>query len=67
LVGSKMQLHTVPVLFAVLGGIGLFGVSGIVLGPLLLTTMVALLRIWNPVALDTHETIEADQRFRTKT
>jgi predicted PurR-regulated permease PerM len=67
LVGSKMQLHTVPVLFAVLGGIGLFGVSGIVLGPLLLTTMVALLRIWNPVALDTHETVETDQRLRTKT
>ncbi len=47
LVGRKMQLHTVPVLFAVLGGIGLFGISGIVLGPLVLTTAVTLLRIWN--------------------
>jgi predicted PurR-regulated permease PerM len=52
LVGSKMELHTVPVLFAVLGGIGLFGISGIVLGPLLLTTTVTLLRIWNPATLD---------------
>lgn len=51
LVGTKMQLHTVPVLFAVLGGIGLFGISGIVLGPLLLTTAVTLLRIWNPAVL----------------
>ena len=46
LVGSKLQLHTVPVFFAVLGGIGLFGITGIVLGPLLLTTFVALLTIW---------------------
>ncbi|MCU1325756.1 MAG: putative permease [Bryobacterales bacterium] len=48
LVGSKLQLHTVPVLFAVLGGIGLFGISGIVLGPLILTTAVTLLRVWMP-------------------
>ncbi|MFL6415515.1 MAG: AI-2E family transporter [Bryobacteraceae bacterium] len=47
LVGKKMQLHTVPVLFAVLGAIGLFGISGIVLGPLILTTGVTLLRFWN--------------------
>lgn len=51
LVGSKLQLHTVPVLFAVLGGIGLFGISGIVLGPLILTTAVTLLRFWSPEAL----------------
>ena len=46
LVGSKLQLHTVPVLFAVLGGIGLFGITGIVLGPLTLTATVTLLKIW---------------------
>ena len=46
LVGSKLQLHTVPVFFAVLGGMGLFGITGIVLGPLLLTTFVTLLPIW---------------------
>jgi predicted PurR-regulated permease PerM len=51
LVGSKMQLHTVPVLFSVLGAIGLFGISGIVLGPLILTTGVTLLRLWNESAL----------------
>jgi predicted PurR-regulated permease PerM len=46
-----MQLHTVPVLFSVLGAIGLFGISGIVLGPLILTTGVTLLRFWNDSAL----------------
>jgi predicted PurR-regulated permease PerM len=48
LVGTKLQLHTVAVLFAVLGGIGLFGISGIVLGPLVLSATVALLRVWMP-------------------
>ncbi len=46
LVGSKLQLHTVPVLFSVLGGIGVFGITGIVLGPLLLTFTVTLLKLW---------------------
>lgn len=48
LVGSKLQLHTAPMFFAVLGGIALFGASGIVLGPVALTTFLTLLRIWNP-------------------
>ena len=55
LVGTKLQLHTVPVLFAVLGGIGLFGISGIVLGPLALTTTVTLLRVWSSQALPSTE------------
>lgn len=46
LVGSKLQLHTVPVLFSVLGGVSLFGVTGIVLGPLLLTATAELIKIW---------------------
>lgn len=56
LVGRKMQLHTVPVLFSVLGGIGLFGISGLVLGPLILTTGVTLLRIWNRKILPAADT-----------
>jgi predicted PurR-regulated permease PerM len=51
LVGKKLQLHTVPVFFAVLGAIALFGISGIILGPLTLTTCVALIRFWNADAL----------------
>lgn len=46
LVGSKLQLHTVPVLFAVLGGVAMFGVTGIILGPLLLALTVQLIRFW---------------------
>ena len=35
-------------LFAMLGGIYLFGISGIVLGPLILTTAIFFLRAWTP-------------------
>ncbi len=51
LVGSRLRMHTVPVLFAVLGGIGLFGITGVVLGPLLLTITETLLRFWSPKVL----------------
>jgi predicted PurR-regulated permease PerM len=57
LVGAKMQLHTILVFFSVLGGIGLFGISGIVLGPLTLTVAVTLLRMCSPGVLpdDAHK------------
>jgi len=46
LVGTKLQLHTAPLFFSVLGGIAFFGASGIVLGPLVLAAFVVLLQIW---------------------
>ena len=48
LVGNRLRLHTIPIFFSVLGGIALFGITGLVLGPLLLTTTLALLHLWNP-------------------
>lgn len=51
LVGGRIKLHTIPIFFSVLGGIALFGLSGLVLGPLLLTTTIALLHLWNPKTL----------------
>jgi hypothetical protein len=47
LVGSKLQMHTAPLFFSVLGGIVLFGATGILLGPLVLAAFFALLRMWN--------------------
>ena len=46
LVRGRMQLHTVPVFIAVLGGLAAFGGTGIVLGPLVLALAVGLLDIW---------------------
>lgn len=46
LVGKKMRLHTVPVFFAILGGLAVFGAAGLVLGPLILALTDAMLEIW---------------------
>jgi len=46
LVGSRVRLHTVPVFFAIMGGLFTFGVSGIILGPVIMAVTIALLKIW---------------------
>ena len=46
LVGSRLQLHTVAVLFSVLGAIALMGIPGIVLGPLILNVALTLITFW---------------------
>ncbi len=51
LVGAKLRMHTLPTFFAVLGGVAVFGLSGLVLGPVVLVGAVELLRIWRPGAL----------------
>jgi predicted PurR-regulated permease PerM len=47
LVGDKLKVHTLLTFFAVLGGVGLFGPSGIILGPLTLAITVGLLDVWS--------------------
>jgi predicted PurR-regulated permease PerM len=46
LVGHEVRLHTLPVFFAIVGGVTVIGASGIVLGPILLATTVTLLDVW---------------------
>jgi predicted PurR-regulated permease PerM len=46
IVGKRMQFHTLVVFIAVVGGIAVFGASGIVLGPVVLAVADALLEIW---------------------
>jgi predicted PurR-regulated permease PerM len=46
LVGDRLRLHTVPTFFAILGGIGLFGPSGLILGPVTLAITIGLLEVW---------------------
>jgi len=54
LVSKRLQMPTAT-FFAVLGGVATFGVSGLVLGPLLLVSTVTLLRFWSPEILPTSE------------
>jgi predicted PurR-regulated permease PerM len=45
LVGKEMRLHTLPVFFAIVGGVALFGAAGVVLGPVVLAATIALIDI----------------------
>jgi len=45
-VGGKLRLHTFPVFIAIIGGLALFGASGLILGPLILAVTAALIDIW---------------------
>jgi predicted PurR-regulated permease PerM len=45
LVGQRLKLHTVPSFIAIAGGIILFGVPGVILGPVTVTTCLILLEI----------------------
>jgi predicted PurR-regulated permease PerM len=46
LVGSHLKLHTVPIFLAMLGGVVFFGVSGLILGPILFSATESLILIW---------------------
>jgi predicted PurR-regulated permease PerM len=46
LAGGRLKLHTVQAFIAIVGGLMLFGASGLILGPLAVTTTIALLEIW---------------------
>lgn len=45
-VGSHLRLHTVPIFLAMLGGVWLFGVTGLVLGPIAFNVAAGLGHIW---------------------
>jgi predicted PurR-regulated permease PerM len=46
LAGGRLKMHTVAAFVSIVGGIILFGASGIILGPLALTMTVAMVEIW---------------------
>ncbi len=46
MVGNRLKLHTVLAFLSVVGGIILFGASGLILGPVILTITMVLLEIW---------------------
>jgi predicted PurR-regulated permease PerM len=46
LVGTQMRAHTVTILISILGGIALFGITGVILGPVIFTIAATLLAFW---------------------
>jgi len=49
LVGKRARLHELLIFFSVLGGLQLFGVIGLVLGPVIVAVTLALLDIFRQV------------------
>lgn len=45
-VGQKTRLHELVVLFAVLGGLRVFGMLGVVVGPVVVAITLALIDVW---------------------
>lgn len=50
LVGSRTRLHELLIFFAVLGGLSVFGVLGVVLGPVVLAITLALIDVYRTAA-----------------
>jgi predicted PurR-regulated permease PerM len=51
LAGGRLRLHTLPTFIAIVGGLALFGTSGLLLGPLAVVLTIALLKIWHERAV----------------
>lgn len=50
LVGDRTRLHALLIFFAVLGGLNVFGVLGVVLGPVVLAITLALIDVYRTAA-----------------
>lgn len=46
LIGESLRLHTAPAFIAMLGGLQLFGPSGLILGPIAFTMTTLMLEFW---------------------
>jgi len=46
LVGTRIRQHTAAILISILGGVTFFGITGIILGPVLFTVSETLLEFW---------------------
>jgi predicted PurR-regulated permease PerM len=46
LAGERLRLHPVPVMIAFVGGLAVFGLSGMVVGPVVLAVTLGLLDVW---------------------
>jgi predicted PurR-regulated permease PerM len=46
LIASELRIHTLGILLSILGGLLAFGLAGIVLGPVILASTLALLEVW---------------------
>jgi predicted PurR-regulated permease PerM len=53
LVGNRLKQHTLLAFLSVVGGLMVFGTSGLILGPVVLTATTVLLETWRKQATTT--------------
>lgn len=58
IVGKRLRLHTVPVFIAIVGGLAVFGASGIILGPLILALTDAAIEVWRCRTARNHSAVD---------
>ena len=46
LIGAGAKMHILLMFFAILGGVQVYGVTGLVLGPVLIASFLAMVRIY---------------------
>lgn len=64
-VGSRLKLHTVAAFISMLGGIFLFGASGFVLGPVIVSVTMGFLEIWHGRHPDGRDELGPSAQSRT--
>ena len=45
-IGDRAKIHSLIIFLGVLGGLSFFGVVGLILGPVILSTLVIMIRIY---------------------
>ncbi|MFC5861979.1 AI-2E family transporter [Acidicapsa dinghuensis] len=60
-VGSRLRSHTAIIFLSILGGVSLFGVSGIILGPLIFSLADSLIAVWRSQLTAPSAPLPADQ------
>ena len=45
LIGTRLKVHTIPAFVAIVGGLTVFGPSGLILGPMALSATIVLMEI----------------------
>jgi predicted PurR-regulated permease PerM len=51
LAGDRMRMHPVPALLAFIGGLAVFGITGMILGPVILVLTFELIQVWRRRAI----------------
>ena len=53
IISSRTKIHTLLLFFSILGGLKVFGLLGIILGPVVASIILTLVEVYKPCARET--------------